>query len=240
MAGTMSFDLTEYDRAYDVIEVKFYAIGKELQPSPENNNSPETPPPPQGAFLPDYYLIEGIVSESYKGLLPTGGTQFHTSESGGACGWYPEIGLTYLIYLHEPNQLKGENIHRLNLCQRRLRTSEKFNERYDQERCILEDLRDKKDGVIEPRQKFTGRGKDSVWVIPFSGAFKNGKRTGDWTIYQPFVWRDSGPKIKQPVLVLSYEEGKLYDLKSDFGNGKRRLSYGLRGIWQYRAKRKLE
>ncbi len=194
-----SFNLMTYDQAYDVVEVRFHG------PAAENASSKDDS---DAAWAKNYgfNLVSGEVISAFKGKMTPGKTVFRSPNSGGACGFRPELDQTYLIYLYQGEPFEGLPRLELTACQRKL-MAERSLSSYFSEKCILEDLQEAA-GTLSASQ--LAGPLDSLYeVAVLSGGFVNGKRHGNWQIYSPLL-RLSKPKESGKLLsILKYQKGVL-------------------------------
>jgi hypothetical protein len=221
-----SFSLADYDRAFDVVEVRFLEV-MELGVSPSNYrretatydsimvafaDRPESerlvpPPPPPPPPPRSEVLIRGVLLQAFKGKVKLDTLLFRTERDGAACGWVPRLGSKYLVYVGEPMLKDSIEAIWLSLCQRKTGVIWGANEYYA-ERSILESLNDCKDGIIAPIETIIGKE-----FVPFTGHFQDGKRVGLWTIFKPiFWWRDSFVQ-DAPIFNLKYSDGEIVRMK---------------------------
>ena len=221
-----SFSLADYDRSFDVIEVRFFEV-VELGVSPADyrvqismydslmvafRNLPDNkglvPPPPPPPPPRHEVLVRGKVLQSFKGSIKTDTLLFRTSRSSGACGWIPSRGDNYIVYIGEAETKYNVEAFRLSVCQRTSGEIWSSRGEYQAEISILQSLSERKDGIIAPLETINNHE-----FVPFTGHFKDGKRVGLWTIFKPvFWWRDTFDQ-DTPVFNIKYNAGEITAVK---------------------------
>jgi len=218
---TTSFDLLTFDRSYDVLEVEFVSVDKNverrleyieaqrifdsLRVEQEAGRYRKNIVPPIRHL--EFVSVTGCVLSSFKERTTLGTHEFVTRLYSASCGWTPRLGERFLIYVWRAKENEEGEPYRLSLCQRKVSASREA-EIFASERAILTTLSKKADGPVRFAQSIKHK-RDSLVMVPFSGTFLNGRRTGNWRIYEP-VWQSlEGFENDNLLFTLRYSNGKI-------------------------------
>lgn len=198
---TTSFDLHDYDRAYDVVELVASKLAStELSDAMSYDRTDKKEI--------RYHMT---VRQSFKGKLNPGDlirlyTRYPTGANCGAVLYAESI----IIYLSSPRLIDGKPVFGTSMCTRRNPRVTDFPKPYNDEISILQQLRDRHVDTIETNQSVRKFSHSTVSTTnPFTGGFFNGKRHGEWVINRPVRNFDAQLSPDEPVLRLIYQNDSL-------------------------------
>jgi len=176
------------------------AYAAEVEKAKIEGRVPPPPPPP-----PLSRTMTASVQAVFKGKEAVTKTSIIIETDLSSCGWLPQEGSRYLLYLSVRKNSKGEVIFGVGSCSRKVSTSSPY---IKLEYKVLEALASTDNGKLLVAQPniMDVPGPD---YVPFSGEIKDCQREGTWLLYPPVFYRRDSVEYGLPVMALEYEFGLL-------------------------------